>query len=154
MLYFISMKKLFLVCMSVLFVGMFIVFNSSISSASSFGLGIHDNGSEDDTIIATHDIKVGWVVEDQEEGFLVVVKSIVNWFLGILGLIALIIMLYGWFMMLISADNEEKYKTWWSIFKNAAIWLVLIGTAWFVLSLIFWLIVKSETIASAAGSGQ
>jgi hypothetical protein len=72
------------------------------------------------------------------------VKSVVNWFLGILWLVALIVMLYGWFLMLTSVGNEETYNKWRKVLRAAAIGIVLIGVAWFVLSLIFRLIVQAS----------
>jgi preprotein translocase subunit Sss1 len=96
--------------------------------------------------VARKDFAIWWVTEDKEEGFIDnVVKSFVNWTLGILWLIALLMVLYGWFMMLTSRDSEDGYNKWWTILKNALIGLFIIGVAWFIISLIFWLIVQSGT---------
>ena len=101
-------------------------------------------GMEHENIKARKDIKIWWVQENQEENILDIVKSVVNRTLWILALIALIVILYGWLLMVISAGDEEKYNKWWTILKTASLWLVFIGLAWFILSLIFWLIVKTS----------
>lgn len=118
-----------------------------------FWFGISDSDSEDDTIVARKDLEIGWVVKDQEEWFVDnVVKSFINWILWILGLIALIMCLYGWFMMLTARDNEDIYSKWFTILKNAIIWLLIIWTAWLIVSLVFWLVVQTSTGVSWAGS--
>ena len=79
----------------------------------------------------------------KEDALVNVIKWWVNWVLWILALIALIILMYGWFLMVTAAWDDEKYKKWWTILKHAAIWLILIGVAWFIISLIFWLVNKT-----------
>lgn len=77
---------------------------------------------------------------NQGENLLQVVKNFVNWMLGILGLITLIILLYGGFQMVTAAGDEEKYNAGFTILKQAGIGLVFIGLSWFVISIIFFLI--------------
>jgi hypothetical protein len=77
---------------------------------------------------------------DQGENLLQVVKNFINWMLGILGMITLIILLYGGFQMVTAAGDEEKYKAGFNILKQAGIGLVFIGLSWFVISMIFFLI--------------
>lgn len=69
-----------------------------------------------------------------------VIKWAVNWVLWILGLIALIVVLYGGFLMVTASWNEDQYNKWFIILKQAAVWLILIGIAWFIISMIFWLV--------------
>jgi hypothetical protein len=76
----------------------------------------------------------------QGEGFLDVVRNAINWVLGILALIALILLLWGGFQMVTSAGDETKYEAWFKILKNAAFGLIMIWVAWFVISLIFFVI--------------
>lgn len=76
----------------------------------------------------------------QQDSFVNVVKGAINRVLGILALIALIILLYGWFMMVSSAGDEEQYKKGFTILKHAATGLLLIGIAWFIVSIIFRLV--------------
>jgi len=69
-----------------------------------------------------------------------VIQTAVNRVLGILSLIALLILLYAGFLMLTAAGDDEKYKKWFDILKQVALWLAFIGLAWFVVSMIFYLI--------------
>ena len=83
----------------------------------------------------------------QEDALVNVIKWWVNWVLGILALIALVILMYGWFLMVTAAGNEERYGKGRTILKQAALGLFLIGLAWFVISIIFWLVnVTSEWV--------
>ena len=77
---------------------------------------------------------------DQWENLVQVVRNAVNRVLGILGLIVLIILLYGGFQMVTAAGDEEKYNSGFKILKQAGIWLIFIWLAWFVVSIIFFLI--------------
>lgn len=86
------------------------------------------------------EVNLIWTDNQQQDAFVNIVKSWVNWVLGILALIALIIVMYGGFLMVTSAGDDDAYSKWFTILKYAAIWLVLIGVAWFVVSIIFWLI--------------
>jgi hypothetical protein len=78
--------------------------------------------------------------QDRWEGLLQVVRNFVNWMLGILWLIALIVLLYGGFQMVTAAGNEDRYNAGFKILKQSGIGLVFIGVAWFVVSIIFFLI--------------
>ena len=73
------------------------------------------------------------------------IKTFVNRILWILSLIALIITLRGWFQMLTAAWDETKYKKWFTVLKQAALWLVVIWLAWLIVSLIFYIINKNST---------
>jgi len=42
--------------------------------------------------------------------------------------------------MVTAAGNEDKYKAGFTILKQAALGLALIGVAWFIISLIFFVI--------------
>jgi hypothetical protein len=69
-----------------------------------------------------------------------VIKSFINWMLGILALIALVILLWGGFQMVTAAGDDAKYKKGFKILQQAAIGLVFIGVSWLVVSVIFWLL--------------
>ncbi len=91
-----------------------------------------------------------WLIgtdEWQWDSLINVIKWFINWTLGILALIALIVLLRWGFQMVTAAWDEEKYKKGWTILKQAAIWLVIIGLAWFIISLIFRLINLTSTEA-------
>lgn len=89
------------------------------------------------------EVNLIWTDNQQQDAFVNVVKWWVNWVLGILALIALIIIMYGGFLMVTSAGNDDSYSKWFTILKYAAVWLILIGIAWFVVSIIFWLVAQT-----------
>ena len=68
------------------------------------------------------------------------ITNAVNWILGMLALIALVICLWGGFQMVTAAGDDGKYKKGMTILKQAAIGLVIIGVAWLFVSVIFWVI--------------
>ena len=66
------------------------------------------------------------------------IKWILNYFLGIIWLIALWYMIFQWFRMLTAGSNEEevnKAKKWIKYAIYAIFWVWL---SWFILSIIFW----------------
>ncbi|MCX6824622.1 MAG: hypothetical protein NTY80_00210 [candidate division SR1 bacterium] len=69
-----------------------------------------------------------------------VIKSFINWMLGILALIALVILLFGGFSMVTAAGDDAKYKKGFKILQQAAVGLVFIGVSWLMVSVIFWLL--------------
>lgn len=72
--------------------------------------------------------------------FLDTIKNAVNWILGILATIALVVCLYGGFLMVTAAGDEKKYQKWLSVLKYAAIGLAIIGLSWMIVSVIFWFV--------------
>ena len=71
---------------------------------------------------------------------LTTIKNAINWILWILATIALIICLYGGFLMITSAGDEKKYWDWLKVLKNAAIGLAIIWLSWMIVSIVFWFI--------------
>ncbi|MDR0860267.1 MAG: hypothetical protein LBO09_04800 [Candidatus Peribacteria bacterium] len=53
-------------------------------------------------------------------------KTFINWMLGMLATIALVICLYAGFLMVTAAGDDAKYKKGMSILKQAGIGLVII----------------------------
>ena len=78
--------------------------------------------------------------QDQHGSLVQIIKNFINWVLWILSLVVLVIVLAGWFQMVTASGNEEKYKKGFTILKHAGIWLVVIWLAWFVVTIIFWLL--------------
>jgi len=70
-------------------------------------------------------------------GFISFVQSAVNWILAFLGLITIIILIWGGFQMVTAAGDDNKYKKWFTIVKQAAIGLILIGVSALIVNLIF-----------------
>lgn len=81
-----------------------------------------------------------WTTSDQWWNLIQIIKNFINWVLWILSLIALILCLWGWFQIVTAAWDEWKQKKWMSVLKHAAIWLVIIWLAWFVVTIVFWLL--------------
>lgn len=136
---------------SVLFSGMS-VFAQLDNKENPLTAEKHSWWAEEVAIIGLKDASAtdGW----QEDGLINVIKGAVNWALWILGLIALLVLLYGWFLMVTAAGNEDQYGKWRTILKHASIWLAVIGLAWFVVSIIFWLINQTATDVWAADSAS
>jgi len=89
------------------------------------------------TVTDTAGVGVAWAWTDQWGKLIDVIKSFINRVLGILSLIALIILLRGWFFMVTAAWDETRYKKWFKILQQAAIWLVVIWVSRLVVSIIF-----------------
>lgn len=84
-----------------------------------------------------------WVsgTEQLQGGKLIdIIKNFINWLLGMLALIALVILLRGGFQMVTAAGDDTKYKKGFKILQQAAIGLVFIGVSRLLVSLIFWLL--------------
>lgn len=69
-----------------------------------------------------------------------IIKSFINWILGLLSLIALGMALYGGFQMVTAAGDDGKYKSGFKVLKQAAIGLIVVGFSWIIVSSIFWII--------------
>ena len=80
---------------------------------------------------------------------LTVVKTFINWVLGLLSLIALCVCLYGGFQMVTAAGDDTKYKAGFKVLKQAAIGLIVVGLSWIIVSSIFWVLGQ---VGASAGS--
>ncbi len=69
--------------------------------------------------------------------FIDFVQKAVNWILGILWLITVIVLIWGGFQMVTAAWDDGKYKKWFTIVKQSVVGLILIGVSWLIVSLIF-----------------
>ena len=67
-------------------------------------------------------------------------RWIVNWTLWVAWLFALIYLIYHGFLALTAGADEEKLKKWQSWIRFALIAVFWIAVAWFIISVIFWLI--------------
>jgi Type IV secretion system pilin len=65
------------------------------------------------------------------------IQKIINYLIGFLGLIALVLALYGGFLMLTAAGDEEKVKKGKTILMQAATGILVIFLAAGIVSLIF-----------------
>ena len=83
---------------------------------------------------------VPWTAEDQEDNLLHTIRVAINRVLSILAFISLVLCLYAWFQMMTSGGDSKKYSAWFSILKNAGIWLAIIWVSWLIVSLVFYII--------------
>lgn len=124
---------------SVLVASFFLIWSSSYVSAATVDpwdspfISQTDDGSAED-------INVVGSSTQQKDAVVNIIKSAVNRILWILALIALLVLLYGWFLMVTAAWNEEQYGKWFTILKHAATGIALIWVAWFIVSIVFRLV--------------
>lgn len=86
------------------------------------------------------EIKGVWSSKRQWASLLNIIQNGINWVLGMLSLITLCVVLWGGFQMVTAAGDDWKYKKWFTILKQAGIWLVIILLAWIIVSVVFWLV--------------
>ena len=121
------MKKLSLKVLSVVVLGILSVGNL-VTLAQWWGFG---------DVTSTSNVGISGTGTAQWGKLIDVIKSFINWALGILALIALVILLWGGFQMVTAAGDDTKYKNGFKILKQAAIGLIFIGVSWLVVSVIF-----------------
>ena len=83
---------------------------------------------------------VPWTTENQEDNLLHTIRVAINRVLWMLAFISLVLCLYAWFQMMTSGGDSKKYSAWFSILKNAGIWLAIIWVSWLIVSLVFYVI--------------
>ena len=68
------------------------------------------------------------------------IKIFINWALGMLATVALVICLYAGVKMMTAGGNQGQYDAWFDMIKKAAIGLVIIGCSWLIVSFVMWII--------------
>ncbi|PIY97225.1 MAG: hypothetical protein COY66_00555 [Candidatus Kerfeldbacteria bacterium CG_4_10_14_0_8_um_filter_42_10] len=82
------------------------------------------------------------------------VISVLQWILGLLGLVAVIIVLYGGFVWMTAGGNQEKIKKAKKILMNALIGLAIILLSWAIVYFVMGIINNSTNPSPAScGSG-
>lgn len=71
---------------------------------------------------------------------LALVKIAVNRILWMLAFVALVYMLYCWYLILSSWSDEKGAEKWKKWIKSAAIAIAWIGLAWLIISVMIWFI--------------
>ncbi len=127
------MKKLSLRLLSLFALGMFVTVGTA-SVTPAFAQGWFG------TVTDTAWIGIAGTGTAQGGKLITIIKSFINWMLGILSLIALVILLYGGFSMVTAAGDDGKYKKGFKILQQAAVGLIFIGVSWMMVSVIFYLL--------------
>lgn len=96
-----------------------------------------DDGTEINNILNTGKITT---FDDAEMGTLDIIKSFVNYALGLVSFVALIYLIYHGVMIITAAGDDSKYKKWMDWLKYAAIALVWIWLSRMIINFIFSLI--------------
>lgn len=81
--------------------------------------------------------KIDYNTQWQEQTATYFVKNMLNYFLAIAGLVALIVLVLGFYKMFTASDNKEGYKEALQYVTRAAIAIVIIGVSWFLVSWFF-----------------
>ena len=112
-------------------------------------------GEENDWTDPQADCNLLWNCDQTltESAFLDTIKNAINWILGILATIALVMCLYGWFKMVTSGGDEKKYGDGLKVLKYAGIGLAIIWLSWMIVSVIFWFIGTLSKGKQTKGTG-
>ncbi len=103
------------------------------------------------TQIGVAGAEAGW---QGNEGFLDFVQTAINWILALLGMITIVILIWGGFQMVTAAWDDGKYKKWFTIVKQAVIGLILIGVSALIVNLIFSFVNTNAATAWGWAGGQ
>ena len=100
-----------------------------------------------------------WVASANQGGswstwFLDFVQTAINWILWILGLITIIVLIWWGFQMVTAAWDDGKYKKWFTILKQAVVWLIMIGVSALIVNLIFSFVNTNTTTSGWSGGWQ
>ena len=90
----------------------------------------------------------------QRDNLIKTIQKAINWVLGILSLIALVLCLWGGFLMMTSGGDSKKYEKGVGILKWAGIGLAIIALSWLIVSLIFYVINGSIKTGTDWGTGS
>ena len=110
--------------------------------AQGWGAGTQSNLNRDFGDLSggpQNDIRTPGTDQDTEDSLITVINRFINYLLGFLGLIALIMLLVGGFFVLTAGADDGAYKKGLGYMKNAGIGIAIIGLAWFVVSFIFFI---------------
>ena len=68
------------------------------------------------------------------------VHRIINYALGLVSVVALIVLIYAGIQMTTAAGDDKKYQAGKSTLKSITIGIIGIGVSWLIVSFIFWLL--------------
>lgn len=85
------------------------------------------------------DNKLSWESSAGGTG-LVAVRRAINLCLSLLSTIAVVICMYGGFLMVTAAGDEKKYQKGLTVLKYAGMGLLIIALSWIIVSIVFWFV--------------
>jgi len=110
---------------------------TAIISVGSIASPMLTNAGFSDNLQNGTNINVSWAESWAWTWFIDFVQKAVNWILGILWLITVVILIWWGFQMVTAAGDDGKYKKWFTIVKQAVVGLILIGVSALIVNLIF-----------------
>jgi Type IV secretion system pilin len=123
-----------------IYISIFVSCCNTIFAAPEYGFWLAPGNVDLVKDIEVRGIENGGQLLNQKFNILNVIKWGLNRLLGILGLVALIILLYGWFQMMTAMGDDKKFGAGQSYLKTAATALAYIALAWFIVSMLFFLL--------------
>ncbi len=130
------MKKFILYVLALLgtVIGMFsfnlISVNANFTSMQDTGEGTNLPGASNNTA---------------DDRFVDSIRRWIGWLMTVLAVLTLIVLVYGGILMITAAGDEDRYKKWFTILKQAAVWLIFLGLARLFIMLVFFVIDKMVT---------
>ena len=110
----------------------------------------NNNGSsETNPLLSGNGMWLAWAWDSKGSSLLDAIRSFINWALGMLATVALVICLYAGFQMMTAGGDQAKFDKGTDMLKKAWIGLVIIGLAWMIVSVIMWLITNLTSSGSS-----
>ena len=134
------MKK---ICMLFLWACLVAIWSFAVTSATWWSIDSYTANMYTAPSEASNDtigINTIWTNQDRWWSLIQVIKNAINRVLWMLSLIALVLCLRWWFQIVTAWWDDGKQKKWISVLKHAAIWLAVIWLAWFIVTIVFWLL--------------
>lgn len=109
-----------------------------------------------DTVSSENNEKIKWILQLPQANnydtnlwyILAIIQIAINWILGILAFVALVYMLYCWFLVLSSWSDDKNASAWKKWIKTTVIAIAWIGLAWLIISAMIWFI-NTVTVSSS-----
>ena len=76
---------------------------------------------------------------------LALIQILVNWTLWMIAFVALIYMIYNWFLFISSGSDSKRASKWKKWIGTAAIAIAWIAISWLIISIMIWLITGLTT---------
>ncbi len=89
------------------------------------------DGSVTDTGYFPSEFNPNYFSETRQEGsLLIIIGGLINVFMGLLGMLAVVLMLYGGFIWMTAQGDPEKVQKAQNIIKTAVVGIIVIFAAW------------------------